>query len=147
MSKPDEEEVEKTVRDTKEAMERLVAGKLNAAQPTTLAPQPGGPTYIKYTPAQQGPQYNSGASQRIIKMQDLPARCLIFDDVLAWRVFISPHRRFRKSSYLMHSTPRRPVDCKESGSQQTLGRRWTRWSRRSSGTKRCRGAQGRRRCR
>ena len=78
MSKPDEEEVEKTVRDTKEAMERLVAGKLNVAQPTTLAPQPGGPTYIKYTPAQQGPQYNSGASQRIIKMQDLPVRCLGF---------------------------------------------------------------------
>ncbi len=28
--------------------------------------------HCRYTPAQQGSQYNSGASHRIIKMQDMP---------------------------------------------------------------------------
>ncbi|BDA45104.1 probable SNW domain-containing protein 1 at N-terminal half [Coccomyxa sp. Obi] len=65
-------EVEATMKDTQAALERLVNGKMTAAQPKTLPAQPGAPTYIKYTPSQQGPQYNSGAGQRIIKMQDMP---------------------------------------------------------------------------
>lgn len=60
------------MQDTQAALERLVQGKITAAQPKTLPQQPGAPTYIKYTPSQQGPQYNSGAGQRIIKMQDMP---------------------------------------------------------------------------
>lgn len=60
------------MKDTQAAMERLVNGKITADQPKTLPAQPGAPTYIKYTPSQQGPQYNSGAGQRIIKMQDMP---------------------------------------------------------------------------
>lgn len=60
------------MKDTQAALERLVNGKITAAQPKTLPAQPGAPTYIKYTPSQQGPQYNSGAGQRIIKMQDMP---------------------------------------------------------------------------
>lgn len=30
------------------------------------------PTYVKYTPAQQGPGFNSGASNRIIRMVEMP---------------------------------------------------------------------------
>ncbi len=60
------------MKETQAAMERLVNGKITAAQPKTLPAQPGAPTYIKYTPSQQGPQFNSGAGQRIIKMQDMP---------------------------------------------------------------------------
>ncbi len=70
--RPDEEEVQKTMKETQAALDRLVTGKITAQQPKTLPQQPGAPTYIKYTPSQQGPQYNSGASQRIIKMQDMP---------------------------------------------------------------------------
>ncbi|EIE21068.1 hypothetical protein COCSUDRAFT_54108 [Coccomyxa subellipsoidea C-169] len=72
LEKPNEEEVEATMKETQAAMERLVNGKITAAQPKTLPAQPGAPTYIKYTPSQQGPQFNSGAGQRIIKMQDMP---------------------------------------------------------------------------
>lgn len=72
LAKPDEEEVEKTMKETQAALDRVVGVRIQAAQPTSLAPQPGAPTYIKYTPAQQGAQYASGAGQRIIKMQDMP---------------------------------------------------------------------------
>lgn len=69
---PDEEEIEKAAQETAAALQRVVENKLSVAQPTTLPNQPGGPQYIKYTPSQQGPQYASGAKQRIIKMQDMP---------------------------------------------------------------------------
>lgn len=72
MERPDEDEVAETMKETQAALDRLVNGKIVAAQPKTLPAAPGAPTYIKYTPAQQGPQYNSGAAQRIIKMQDMP---------------------------------------------------------------------------
>lgn len=70
--RPDDDEIEKTRKDTQAALDKIVGVKIQAAQPTSLAPQPNAPTYIKYTPAQQGSQYNSGAAQRIIKMQDMP---------------------------------------------------------------------------
>ena len=60
------------MKETQAALDRVVAMKIQAAQPTSLAPEPGAPTFIKYTPAQQGSQYNSGAAHRIVKMQDMP---------------------------------------------------------------------------
>jgi SNW domain-containing protein 1 len=55
-----------------EALQMVVTKKIAAAQPKSLPKQPGAPVYINYTPQQQGAQYNSGAKQRIIKMQDMP---------------------------------------------------------------------------
>eukprot|EP00798_Chlamydomonas_sp_ICE-L_P005031 gene5031-34818_t len=72
MQKPDEEEIAKSAKETAEALALVVQGKIATTNPATLPNQPGGPTYIKYTPQQQGAQYNSGAGQRIIKMQDMP---------------------------------------------------------------------------
>lgn len=69
VERPDEDEVAKATRETRAALDRLVEGKISAAQPKTLPAGPGAPQYIKYTPSQQGPQYNSGAGQRIIRMQ------------------------------------------------------------------------------
>lgn len=43
-----------------------------ANQPKSLPGGPAAPQYIKYTPAKQGPEYNSGASHRIIKMHEVP---------------------------------------------------------------------------
>ena len=70
--KPDEEEIEQTMKDTAAALNLVVSNKLQAAQPKTVPKQPGAPTFIKYTPSQQGPQYASGARERTIKMQDMP---------------------------------------------------------------------------
>ncbi|EFJ40771.1 hypothetical protein VOLCADRAFT_69109 [Volvox carteri f. nagariensis] len=72
LARPDDEEVEKTIQETAAALERVVQGKLSSTNPSKLPNQPGSSTLIKYTPAQQGAQYASGAGQRIIKMQDLP---------------------------------------------------------------------------
>eukprot|EP00854_Cymbomonas_tetramitiformis_P003856 gene3856-4816_t len=70
--RPDEEEVEETKRRTMEAITGIVDFKLQAAQPKTLAPVPGAPTYIKYTPNQQGDAFNSGAKHRVIRMSSMP---------------------------------------------------------------------------
>jgi SNW domain-containing protein 1 len=64
--------VAKTAKETMEALNRRVTNKLAVQNPSTLPEQPGAPTYIKYTPSQQGAAYASGAKQRIIKMQDMP---------------------------------------------------------------------------
>ena len=69
LARPDDEDLEKAREETAAALGLKVASKISAAQPKTLPQQPGAPTYIKYTPTQQGPQYNSGSAQRIIKMQ------------------------------------------------------------------------------
>eukprot|EP00191_Tetraselmis_sp_GSL018_P017074 CAMPEP_0177592518 /NCGR_PEP_ID=MMETSP0419_2-20121207/8604_1 /TAXON_ID=582737 /ORGANISM="Tetraselmis sp., Strain GSL018" /LENGTH=608 /DNA_ID=CAMNT_0019083393 /DNA_START=90 /DNA_END=1913 /DNA_ORIENTATION=- len=70
--RPSSEEEAETKQATLEALDKVITSKIQAAQPKTVPKQPGGPTYISYTPSQQGPQYNSGAKQRIIKMQDMP---------------------------------------------------------------------------
>ena len=88
--RPDEEEVEKTRKETQAALDKIVGVKIQAAQPTSLAAQPNAPTYIKYTPAQQGSQYNSGAAQRIIKMQDMPFDPMEPPKFRAKKVFSSP---------------------------------------------------------
>lgn len=77
--RPDEDEVAKTAKETMEALNRRVTNKLAVQNPSTLPEQPGAPTYIKYTPSQQGAAYASGAKQRIIKMQDMPVSeaCLL----------------------------------------------------------------------
>jgi SNW domain-containing protein 1 len=46
--------------------------KIQAAQPSAPVTKNGAPTYIKYTPAQQGSNFNSGASNRIIRMVEMP---------------------------------------------------------------------------
>jgi len=71
--KPDEEEVEETTQRTKEALEKIVNGKIAAAQPVakSIAAKKE-PTYIRYTPSQQGASYNSGAKQRVIRLIEMP---------------------------------------------------------------------------
>jgi len=45
--KPDEEEIEQTMKDTAAALNLVVSNKLQAAQPKTVPKQPGAPTFIK----------------------------------------------------------------------------------------------------
>lgn len=72
LGKPDEETVAETTAKTRSALERLVQGKIQAAQPSSVVTKAGGPTYVKYTPAQQGAAFNSGAQNRIIRMVEMP---------------------------------------------------------------------------
>eukprot|EP01097_Dermamoeba_algensis_P009588 TRINITY_DN67_c0_g1_i3.p1 TRINITY_DN67_c0_g1~~TRINITY_DN67_c0_g1_i3.p1 ORF type:complete len:556 (+),score=157.11 TRINITY_DN67_c0_g1_i3:55-1722(+) len=65
---PGEEEVLETTEKTKSALEKLVQGKIAAARPTQTPSGRAEPVYVKYTPAQQGNGFNSGANQRIIRL-------------------------------------------------------------------------------
>jgi len=72
LGRPDEEEIAEITAKTRSALEKLVQGKIQAAQPSAVATKAGGPTYVKYTPAQQGAAFNSGAQNRIIRMVEMP---------------------------------------------------------------------------
>lgn len=71
LDRPDEEEVAKGLAATRAIIDARVAGTIAAAQPKNIAPQPGAAQFIKYTPAKQGPEFNSGASSRVIQMHEV----------------------------------------------------------------------------
>lgn len=64
--------VDATLEATRAVIEARVNKTMAANQPKSLPGGPAAPQYIKYTPAKQGPEYNSGASHRIIKMHEVP---------------------------------------------------------------------------
>ncbi|EKM82557.1 hypothetical protein AGABI1DRAFT_111162 [Agaricus bisporus var. burnettii JB137-S8] len=66
LDRPTDEEVQATADRTKAALEKLVNGKIKAAQPKNVPDGQSKTSFVRYTPGQQG---NSGAlTQRIIKM-------------------------------------------------------------------------------
>lgn len=71
MERPSEEEVQQTAEKTKAALEKLVSGKIKAAQPKNVQGGSSGKTsFIRYTPGQQNGN-GTGLQQRIIKMTDV----------------------------------------------------------------------------
>jgi SNW domain-containing protein 1 len=76
MQRPDPEKEQEIASKTKQALEAIVNIRIQAAQPTLVhthqQPQKGKPTYIRYTPSQQGENFNSGATQRIIRLTEAP---------------------------------------------------------------------------
>lgn len=68
---PAEEDVEKTTEKTKAALQKIVGGVVEAGQSTNVKVVSQDATYIRYTPANQGESFNSGSSQRIIRMVDM----------------------------------------------------------------------------
>ncbi|XP_059483745.1 puff-specific protein Bx42 [Neocloeon triangulifer] len=71
LSKPNEEEIEENTEKTRLALEKLTQSKIDAAMPVRCAEKVGPAHYIRYTPAQQGASFNSGAKQRVIRMVEL----------------------------------------------------------------------------
>jgi len=70
LQRPTEEEDEETLRKTKELLEGKLAKKIAAKDPTSKTGQNA--KYIRYTPSTQGPEFNSGASQRIVRLVEMP---------------------------------------------------------------------------
>lgn len=68
MERPSEEEVQATAEKTRAALEKLVNGKIKAAQPKNVPDSQGKSAFIRYTPGQQN---GDGLKQRIIKMTDV----------------------------------------------------------------------------
>ena len=63
MERPSEDEVQATADRTKAALERLVQGKIKAAQPKNVEQRGGDVSYMRYTPQNGGVE-----KQKIIKM-------------------------------------------------------------------------------
>lgn len=71
LSKPDDEEIQKTTESTKAALEKLINSKISAALPVRCAEKQGEAQYIRYTSTQPGNGETSGADQRIIRIVDV----------------------------------------------------------------------------
>ncbi|TFK76349.1 pre-mRNA-processing protein 45 [Pluteus cervinus] len=69
MERPSEDEVQATADRTKAALEKLVNGKIKAAQPKNVPDSQGKTTFIRYTPGQQGGA--AGLKQRVVKMTEV----------------------------------------------------------------------------
>ncbi|TCD68437.1 mRNA splicing protein [Steccherinum ochraceum] len=69
MERPSEEEVQSTTDKTRAALEKLVNGKIKAAQPKNVPESQGKTSFIRYTPGQQNG--SDGLKQRIIKMTEV----------------------------------------------------------------------------
>ncbi|THH28501.1 hypothetical protein EUX98_g5683 [Antrodiella citrinella] len=69
MDRPSEDDVQSTTDKTKAALEKLVTGKIKAAQPKNVPGSQGKTAFIRYTPGQQNG--SDGLKQRIIKMTDV----------------------------------------------------------------------------
>ena len=69
MERPSEEEVMETAERTRLALEKLVTGKIKAAQPKNVPDAQGKTSFIRYTPGHQG--NSDGLKQRIVKMTEV----------------------------------------------------------------------------
>ncbi|KAI6028577.1 SKIP/SNW domain-containing protein [Pisolithus orientalis] len=69
LDRPSEEEVQATTEKTRQALEKLVTGKIKVAQPKNVPDSNGKTSYVRYTPGQQG--NGDGLKQRIIKMTEV----------------------------------------------------------------------------
>jgi SNW domain-containing protein 1 len=73
LSRPSEEDQRRNTDKTRAALGQIVNQKIASAQPNSVEKEGGGaPTFIRYTPSQQGDSFNSGAQQRIIRLQEMP---------------------------------------------------------------------------
>lgn len=68
LQKPDDETILETTDRTRLALEKLTSSKISSAMPVRCAEKTAPAQFIRYTPAQQGSSFNSGAKQRVIRM-------------------------------------------------------------------------------
>ncbi|KAG7295262.1 Puff-specific protein Bx42 [Plutella xylostella] len=68
LQKPNEEDINEVTEKTRLALEKLTNAKISAAMPVKAVSKLAPAQYIRYTPAQQGGAFNSGAKQRVIRM-------------------------------------------------------------------------------
>ncbi|OEL21656.1 SNW domain-containing protein 1 [Dichanthelium oligosanthes] len=66
----DEEEEELTTARTRAALQVLIDARLSAVQPASVRPRSrDDPTFVKYRPARQSASFNSGAEERIVRVE------------------------------------------------------------------------------
>lgn len=73
LARPTEDDIKKCTEETAAALSILVDKSIAAAQPTHVKKQNLDKyDFMLYTPNQQGEQFNSGAKQRVIRVQEMP---------------------------------------------------------------------------
>ncbi|KAJ1823093.1 mRNA splicing protein [Coemansia sp. RSA 2599] len=102
--RPDAEAVRAAAEKTKLALEKIVGGRISAAGAKGAASKANEPTYVRYTPNQQAPGFNSGAAQRIVRISDMPV-----DPMAPPKIKLQKPTRRPASppAPVMHSPPRK----------------------------------------
>jgi SNW domain-containing protein 1 len=72
LARPSEEEERRNVERTRAALGKLVEKKVSVSQPSQVRVERREPVFIRYTPAETSQSHNSGAVQRIVRVQDAP---------------------------------------------------------------------------
>ncbi len=114
LQRPDEEMIRETTESTRLALEKLTSSKISASMPVRAADKQAPAQYIRYTPAQQGAAFNSGAQQRVIRM------------VEAQRDPMSPPR-FKISSKVPRGPPSPPAPVMHSPTRKTTVKEQQDW--------------------
>jgi SNW domain-containing protein 1 len=70
LRRPDADEINALTERTRLALEKITHSKVSVALPVQRVEKQDAPQYIRYTPSQQNVAFNSGASERIIRMVD-----------------------------------------------------------------------------
>lgn len=107
LAKPDEAEIAKLAEKTQVAMGKIIDKKMMAKRPSHIDTQDRSePVFIRYTPSQavKDATHNSGASQRIIKLQEVPKDPM---EPPKFRVKKLPARPPSPPVPVMHSPPRK----------------------------------------
>lgn len=68
LQRPDDEKIAETTDATRRALEKLTSQKIDASLPVRAAQKLAPAQFIRYTPSQQGDNFNSGAKQRVIRL-------------------------------------------------------------------------------
>jgi len=68
LQKPDLDEVADITEKTRAALEKLTNSKVSAALPVRAADKPAPVQWFRYTPSEQGKEYNSGSKQRVVRL-------------------------------------------------------------------------------
>jgi len=72
LAKPSPDEEAKIAEETRKALGMIVEKKTATAMPTHVPKHSNEAVFIKYTPSEQNAAFNSGAQQRIIRLQQMP---------------------------------------------------------------------------
>ncbi|KAJ2724531.1 mRNA splicing protein [Coemansia sp. Benny D115] len=70
-SRPDASVVQQTAERTKSALERILGGRIEGTSKSARGKKQE-PEYVRYTPNQQAPGFNSGAKQRVVRVTQMP---------------------------------------------------------------------------
>ncbi|XP_062963481.1 SNW domain-containing protein 1-like [Cynocephalus volans] len=71
LQRPDEEAIKEITEKTRAVLEKSVWQKVATSRPLGAVDKLAPARYIRYSPAQQGGPFNSGATQRIIRMAEM----------------------------------------------------------------------------